>query len=92
MTNDVVYSHRVQNIRHSERGRQMTENSRIRNLYGYLMKTKADSIIVRTTLVSGGWNDNEFDANAAGFSICRFRNPEYEARHEFAECYRLIRK
>ena len=44
----------------------MTENSRIRNLYGYLMKTKADSIIVRTTLVSGGWDDNEFDANAAG--------------------------
>ena len=70
----------------------MTENSRIRNLYGYLMKTKADSVIVRTTLVSGGWDDNEFDANAAGFSICRFRNPEYEARHEFAECYRLVRK
>lgn len=70
----------------------MTENSRIRNLYGYLMKTKADSIIVRTTLVSGGWDDNEFDANAAGFSICRFENPEYKARHEFAECYRLIRK
>lgn len=70
----------------------ITENKTITNLYSYLKRTAADEIIVRTSRVKGGWHDNEFDANAAGFSISRFQNPEYEARHEFAECYRLVRK
>lgn len=70
----------------------ITENKTIANLYSYLKHTTADEIIVRTSRVKGGWHDNEFDANAAGFSISRFQNPEYEARHEFAECYRLVRK
>lgn len=70
----------------------VTETKPIRNLYSYLKRTTADEIIVRTSRVKGGWHDNEFDANAAGFSICRFQNPDYLARHEFAECYRIWRK
>lgn len=70
----------------------ITEKSTIRNLYTYLKNTDADEIIVRTTRCQGGWHDNEFDAHAAGFNISRFINPEYEARHEFAECYRITRR
>ena len=69
-----------------------TEKSTVRNLYSYLKATKEDEIIIRTSYVSGGWHDNEFDAHAAGFDIYRFINPEYEALHQFAECYRLIRR
>ena len=69
-----------------------TEKSTIRNLYTYLKATKEDDIIVRTSYVSGGWHDNEFDAQAAGFDIYRFHNPEYEALHQFSECYRLTRR
>ena len=68
------------------------EGKTIGNLYGFLKITDADEIIVRTSRVKGGWHDNEYDANAAGFHINRFINPEYEARHEFAECYRITRK
>ena len=64
----------------------------IANLYHFLKNTTADEIVVRTTKVKGGWHENEFNANAAGFGICRFQNPEYIARHEFAECYRIYRK
>lgn len=71
---------------------KITVTHRISNLYGFLKKTEADEVIVRTTYVAGCWYDNEFDANAAGFRISRFINPEYEARHEFAECYRIVRK
>lgn len=71
---------------------KITETKTIRNLFTYLKETKADEIIVRTSRVVGGWHDNEFDANAAGFSISRFINPEYVAKHEFAECYRLVRR
>lgn len=73
-------------------GKRITEIKTIRNLYRYLKNTDADEIIVRTSLCTGGWHDNEFDANAAGFDIYRFFNPEYEARNEFAECYKLIRR
>lgn len=71
---------------------KITETNTVRNLYKYLKETKADEIIIRTSRVTGGWHDNEFDANAAGFSISRFINPEYVAKHEFAECYRLVRR
>jgi hypothetical protein len=70
----------------------MLENGFIKNLYAYLKNTKEDEIVVRTSHVMGGWHDNEFDANAAGFNIHRFNNKEMEARHEFSECYHLIRK
>lgn len=70
----------------------MLETKRISNLYGYLMNTTEDEIVIRTTYVSGGWHDNEFSARAAGFSISCFINEEMKARHEFAECYRLVRK
>lgn len=69
----------------------MFEKRTIRNLYKYLKATKEDEIVVRTSYVAGGWHDNEFDAQAAGFHIQRFNNPELEARHEFSECYRLTR-
>lgn len=65
---------------------------RIDNLYRFLKQTTEDEIIVRTTHVSGGWHENESDAHSAGFDIYRFRNPEMEARHEFADCYRLVRR
>lgn len=64
----------------------------ISNLYDYLLNTNENKIIVRTTRVSGCWYENEFDANAAGFNIVRFINPEMEARHEFSECYLITRK
>ena len=65
------------------------ENKTINNLYAYLKSTKENEIIVRTSRVMGGWHDNEFDANAAGFSICRFRN---ENMTGFNECYKFTRK
>ena len=70
----------------------MIENGFVKDLRTYLQNTEADEIIIRTTHVKGGWHDNEFDANRAGFNITRFINPEYEAKHEFSECYRLTRK
>lgn len=70
----------------------MFVNETISNLYAYLKKTTEDEIIVRTSRVRGGWHDNEFDVQAAGFDICRFINPELEARHKFFECYRLTRR
>lgn len=68
------------------------ENKVISNLYSFLKNTDADEIVVRTSRVNGGWHDNEFDAHAAGFNICRFINPEYEASHTFSECYKLTRR
>lgn len=65
---------------------------RIENLYQFLKNTKEDEIVVRTTRVDGDWHDNEFDAHAAGFTISRFISEELEARHEFPECYRIVRK
>ena len=71
-----------------------TEKQTIRNLYKYLKDSREKEIIVRTSYVKDGqgWHDHEFDANAAGFHIQRYINPEYEARREFSECYRLTRK
>lgn len=63
----------------------------IENLYAYLIRTKEDEFIIKTSHVKGCWDDNEFDAYKAGFKIVRFINPEYKAKHEFAECYRLTR-
>jgi uncharacterized protein with NRDE domain len=70
----------------------MLVNKTINNLYAFLMSTNEDEIIVRTSLVSGGWHDNEFDAHAAGFNISRFTNQAIEARRGFAECYRITRR
>lgn len=67
------------------------EDKTIGNLYSFLMGTKYDTIIIRTSRVKGGWHDNEFDANCAGFNICRFINPEYEANHTFSQCYKITR-
>lgn len=71
-----------------------TETGFIRNLRTYLVNTDQDDIIVRTThVITGqGWHDDEFDANRAVFNIRRFINPEYTAKYEFAECYRLTRR
>lgn len=65
---------------------------KITNLRDFLKKQTADRIIIRTTWCKGGWHDNEFDAERAGFKICRIQNPEWEARHEFAEAYLLTRE
>lgn len=66
--------------------------SRIENLYVFLKGTNENEIVVQTSRVAGGWYDNEFDANAAGFRVSRFISKEHEARHEFPECYRFTRK
>lgn len=70
----------------------ITLTSPVTNLRALLRNTDADEIIARTTYIPGGWHDNEFDANRAGFSICRFINEEYVRNHTFAECYRLSRR
>lgn len=70
----------------------MIEEKTVKNLYAYLMNTKENEIIIRTSYVKGGWDDNELDAHLAGFNIVRFINLEYEAKHEFSECYKLTRK
>lgn len=75
-----------------EKRKGLEVKGKIRNLFCFLKSTDADEIVIRTSLVVGGWHDNEFDAHAAGFEINRFINPEYASRHEFVECYRLIRK
>ncbi|MBR0075680.1 MAG: hypothetical protein IJP96_08010 [Synergistaceae bacterium] len=64
----------------------------IKNLYDFLKKTTENEIVIRTTRCKGGWHDNEFDANLAGFNICRFINEEMRERGEFSECYRFTRK
>lgn len=68
------------------------EGQVIKNIYSYLKHTDADEVVIRTSQVRGGWHDIEFDANAAGFNITRFINPEYEARHQFPECYKFWRR
>ena len=70
------------------------EKQVIRDIYKYLKNTDKDDIYIRTTYCKTGqsWHDDEFDANAAGFNIYRFINTEYRDRHEFAECYRFVRK
>ena len=64
----------------------------VSDLQTFLRNTDADEIIGRTTYFEGGWHDIEFDANRAGFNICRFINEEYVRNHTFAECYRLTRR
>ena len=63
----------------------------VSNLRAFLRNTDADEIIGRTTYFSVGWHYNEFDAQCAGFNLCRFINQEYVRNHTFAECYRLTR-
>ena len=72
-------------------GESRNGDKKIDNLRKWLKQQDADRIIIRTTYCKGGWHDNEFDANAAGYSICRIQNPEWEARHEFAEAYLLTK-
>lgn len=69
----------------------MVEKKTVRNLYAYLIRTKEDEIIIRTSHVKGCWDDNEFDSHKAGFNIVRFINPEYEVNHQYSECYKLTR-
>ena len=68
-----------------------TISKKITNLYASLKATEENEIIIKTTYVPGGWHDVEFEASAAGFAVSRFSNHEYEARHEFSECYKLTR-
>lgn len=65
---------------------------KIKNLRQFLRITYADEVIIRTTYVSGGWHDNEFDANLAGFSISRGQYKEWEDKHQFADAYFCYRK
>lgn len=69
----------------------VTETKRIRKLTAYLREQTADKIIARTTIVDGGWKEIESWAESAGFTATRWRNPEYEAKREFADCYVFTR-
>lgn len=64
----------------------------INNLYSYLKSTCVNEMRIPTTYVNGCWDDVEFDANAAGFSIVRYIDKEREQKHLFAECYHIKRK
>ena len=64
----------------------------IPNLREFLNSQTANRIIIRSTYCKGGWHDNEFDAERAGFSISRIQYPEWIARHEFSGAYLLVRK
>lgn len=68
------------------------EYQTIQNIGDFLRSTEYDEIVVLTSRVKGGWHDVEFSANRAGFSVSRFRNPEFEKRRMFSECYRFTRK
>ena len=65
------------------------ENGFIKNLATYLKNTKQNVIIVRTSHVSKGFDDNCFDANMAGFDLYRFQNKELKG---FQECYKMVRR
>lgn len=67
-------------------------DAKIENLAQFLRNTKFNTLFIRTTYVMGGWHDNEFDANAAGFHISRTTFSEFEKAHEFSTVYQLIRK
>lgn len=67
-------------------------DARIENFYSWLKKQNAKEIVIRTSYVKGGWHDNEFDANAAGYSISRGHYEKWENLHQFSECYYLTKK
>lgn len=77
----------------------ITTTNRIQNLYGFLKLhtqednlVKGDEIVVLTTQVMGGWDDNKFDANQAGFDVYRFIDKAREVNHKFAECYKFTKR
>ena len=53
------------------------EQNRIEDLNAYLKANKPKMLIVLTSLVSGGWYDNEFDATQNGYKISRVRDYDY---------------
>ena len=67
-------------------------DARIANLGAWLKTRTEDEIIIRTTYVSGGWHDAEFDANRNGYGITRIQYKPWQEKHEFAEAYRLWKK
>lgn len=65
------------------------ENGFIKNLATYLKNTKENVIVVRTSHVSEGFDDNCLDASIAGFDLYRFQNKELTG---FQECYKMVRR
>lgn len=64
----------------------------INNLYSYLKTNKPENLIVITTKVAGGWDDVQFDATAAGYTVTRFIDQKLVASHKFSECYKFTRR
>ena len=67
-------------------------HKKIENLRKFLKENNADELFIRTTYVSGGWHDIEFDANQAGYYISRTFLKEWEDKHQFSEAYHLWRR
>lgn len=64
----------------------------INNLYSYLKTNKPETLTVATTKVAGGWDDVQFDAAAAGYTVTRFIDQKLVANHRFGECYKFTRR
>ena len=67
-------------------------DAKISNLYSFLRKTKADKLVVRTSHISKGWDDVQFDASAAGFKVSIAEHKDWKKAKEFAEVYHFVRK
>ncbi len=70
----------------------LTELGFVSNLTEYLSNTKLNEIVLRISMVKGGWYENEMDAHLCGFDIYRFRNELLTEMYEFDECYLLVRR
>lgn len=81
---------RLLEIKEEDTTTRMT-STKVEDLRTFLRNTDLDDILLRTSYVAGGWHDNEFDAHRAGFNIYRTHDQELADRHEFADCYHLVR-
>lgn len=70
----------------------LTELGTVSNLREYLSNTKLDEIVLRTSMVKGGWYENELTAHLCGFEISRFENDLLTEMGEFAKCYLITRR
>ena len=63
----------------------------VRDLLKVLQTTEADEVQIRTSRARMGWDDVQFYAHKAGFSVSRDLSDELQARNEFPEIYVFTR-
>ena len=63
----------------------------VRDLLKVLQNTEADEVQIRTSRATLGWDDVQFYAHKAGFSVSRDLSAELLARNEFPEIYVFTR-